>query len=326
MRFEQAWNELKSSVPKVDSLFAQKLVQRAWRDIRDSRRWSFLCAETAITVPDQINAGTATVTQGSQTVVLDAAAQAALVGLTTNQLVERTFRAGTHLYNIIAYLAPNLTIAYPYNGPTVAGITYFIYQPYIMAPADFLSWVSVIDPFSPMPVFNTTSTKEELDAIDPQRGALGQSYRLASYRYEETLPGSNPPILDRWRFEMWPHPIVYRQYPAIYQRKGIDLVTGQSQPSIIPDELLMSRTRYLAYEWCESNKGKHPELKGTNWMNLRIDVNKQYQTMLAQASRQDEEIFIQNYPRSYMATSGWWGWGDTVAGQSHAPFYGGGYW
>lgn len=325
MRFEQAWNELKSSIPKVDSLFAQKLVQRAWRDIRDSRRWSFLCAETSINTPDQISAGTVTVTQDSTTVVLDAAAQAALVGLTTNQLVQRTFRAGTHLYNIVGYTAPNLTIQYPYNGPTVAGSVYFIYQPYVLAPADFLSWVSVIDPYAPLPVFSLTTTKEELDAMDPQRGCLGQPFRLSTYRYEENLPGSNPPILDRYRFELWPGPIVYRQYLAIYQKRGVDLVAGQSQPSIIPDELLMVRARYRGYEWCESNKGKHPELKGTNWINLRLDTDKQYNVMLAQASRQDEEIFIQNYPRSYVSVAGWSGYGDTVAGQAHAPYFGG-YW
>ena len=325
MRFEAAWNELKSSVPKVDALFAQKLVQRAYRDIRDSRRWSFLCSETVISTPDQINAGTATVTKDSTNVVLDAVAQAALVGLTTNQLVERTFRAGTNLYNIVAYDgAGNLTIAYPFNGPSASGVSYFIYQPYILAPSDFLSWVSVIDPYAPMPIFNVTATKEELDAIDPQRGALGQPFKLATYRYEENLPGSNPPILDRYRFELWPAGIAYRQYPAIYQRKGVDLITGQSQPSIIPDELWMSRARYFGYEWCEANKGKHPELKGTNWMQLKIETNKAYQVMLAQASRQDEEIFIQNYPRSYMVVAG-----NTLGDQyyfNHAPYYGGGYW
>ncbi len=291
----------------MDALYAQKTVQRAWRDIRDSRRWSFLCSETVISVPNQINSGTVTVTQGDTNVVLDGNAQAALAAaaLTTNQLVERTFRAGTNLYNIVAYAAPNLTIAYPFNGPSAGGVSYFIYQPYILAPADFLSWVSVIDPYAPMPIFNITSTKEELDAIDPQRGCLGQPYKLSTYRYEANLAGSNPSILDRYRFELWPHGVAYRQYPAIYQKKGVDLITGESQPSIIPDELLMSRSRYFAYEWCESNKGKHPELKGTNWLNLRLDANKQYNVMLAQASRQDEEIFLQNYPRSYVSQAGY---------------------
>jgi len=259
---------------------------------------------------------------------MDATADAALtaVGFTTNQLVQLSIRIGTNIYNIIADGGPGfLTIEYPYNGPTASGLAYIIYQPYILAPADFLSWVSVIDPYSPTPTFNVTTTKEELDSWDPQRGAMGQPYRLAQYRYEANLAGSSPAILDRYRFELWPGPTVYRQYLALYQKKGIDLVAGQSQPSIIPDELIMSRARYFGYEWCESNKGKHPELKGTNWMNLRNETNKEYQVMLAQASRQDEEIFLQNYPRSYMSVAGWGGWGDTVAGQQHAPFYGGGW-
>lgn len=321
MLFQFAWNELLSSVPRVDALFAQKCVNRAWRDIRDSRRWSFLCSELVLTAPDAISAGTVTATQGSANVVLDAAAQLALVGLANNQIVERTFRAGTsgHLYNIIGYVAPNLTLAYGYNGPSVAGSIYSIYQPYYLAPADFLSWVSVIDPYSPIPPFNTTTTREELDVWDPGRGVLGQPHVLAQYRYEANLAGSNPPILDRHRFEMWPGPIQFRQYPAIYQKKGADLVAGQAQPSIIPDELLMSRARYIAYEWANANQGKHSELKGTNWMNLRQTANEEYQRLLAQASRQDEEIFLQNYPlpygRSIHLGSTYW--------QNHAPIWGG---
>lgn len=325
MVFEQLWNELKSSVPKIDSLFAQKLVNRGWRDIRDSRRWSFLCSETVLTSPDQISDGTASVTQGSQTVVLDAGAQAALVGFTNNQLIERTFRAGpsSHLYNIIGYVAPNLTLAYGYSGPTAAGITYFIYQPYYLAPSDFLSWTSVIDPFAPMPTFNLTTSKEELDSIDPQRGCLGQPHVLASYKYETLVTGSNPPITDRHRYEMWPHPITFRQYPALYQKKGIDLVAGQSQPSIIPDALIMARVKYRAYEWAMANKGKHPELKGVDWMTLRVASEKEYERELAKASRQDEEIFQQNFLRSYMQTTVGTGLGGTFW-QNHAPIWGGG--
>ena len=273
-----------------------------------------------------INAGTANVTQGSPIVVLDAAAQFALVGLTTNEIVQRTFRAGAgNLYNIIAYAAPDLTVAYGYNGPTAANVVYSIYQLYYLAPADFLSWTSVINPFAPTPSFKLTVTKEELDARDPQRGWMGQPNVLAQYRYENPLPGSNPPILDRYRYEMWPAPVVFQQYPAMYQKKGLDLVNGQRQPVAIPDALVMARARFYAYVWALANKGKHVELKGTDWMQLRVSADKEYQEQLAKAQRQDEETFDQNMLRSYMETTvRRWGYGGPND-LGHAPIWGGGW-
>lgn len=326
MRFEQAWNELKSSVPKIDALFAQKCVTRAWEEIQDSRLWSFLCGETVISIPEALSAGTVTAIQGNPTIVLDVDAALQLAGLTTNQIVERTIRVGTNLYNIVAYDGVSaLTVEYGYNGSTASGLSYMIYQPYILAPVDFLSWRSVIDPYSPMPIFDLTTTKEELDALDPQRGCLGQPYKLVQYRYEANLAGSNPPILDRWRYELWPHPVAFRQYPALYQKQGLSWTTGTRQPSIIGDSLIIARAKYIAYEWAEANKGRHPELKGTNWLNLRAAAQKEYEADLAQTCRQDEEIFIQNFPRSYISVAGQ-ALGDTYW-QNHAPFYGGyGWW
>lgn len=329
MLYEFAWNELKSSVPKVDALFAQKLVDRAWTEIQDSRRWSFLCGELFITAPDAISVGTVSATKGGTTIVLDGTAATALTAAiaSTNELVQRTIRIGANLYNIVApFASPNLIVEYGYNGPTASGLSYMIYQPYFLAPADFLTWVSVIDPYSPMPSFNTTTTKEELDAIDPQRGCLGQPYKIAQYRYEANLAGSNPPLLDRYRFELWPHPIAFRQYTALYQRQFVAFSAGLRQPHVIPDSMLMARVRYYAYEWAMANKGKHPELKGTDWMALRTAVDNEYQKKLAQACRQDEEIFLQNFPRSYIAMAGQQ-LGETYW-QNHAPFFGGGsyYW
>jgi hypothetical protein len=326
MLYEFAWNELKSSVPKVDALFAKKLVDRAWTEIQDSRRWSFLCGETVITAPDAISAGTVSATKGSTTIILDATADAALVSaaLPTNELVQRTLRIGANLYNIVApYVFPNLTIEYGYNGPTASGLSYMIYKPYYLAPENFLSWVSVIDPYSPMTPFNLTTTKEELDAMDPQRGCLGQPYKVVQYRYEENLAGSNPPLLDRYRYELWPHPIAFRQYLALYQRAFVAFSAGLRQPRVIPDAMLMAKVRFYAYEWAMANKGKHPELKGTDWITLRKIASDEYEKALAKACRQDEEIFIQNFHRSYISMAG-----QQLGDQyyfDHAPFFGSGY-
>jgi hypothetical protein len=134
---------------------------------------------------------------------------------------------------------------------------------------------------------------------------------MVSYKYDSTT--------KIYYFEMWPAPTVIRNYLCLYQIQGADLATGETQPQVISDELLMNRSRFHAYEWAEANKGVHPSLAKSNWMALRISTEKEYLKLLHDAQRQDEEIFIQNYATNYLypAYSGltfsanYW--------QSHAP-------
>src|SRR3989304_2683729 len=199
MRYESAWNELLSSVPKLDALNAQKLVNRAWSNIQHMRRWTFLKRETAIIAPDAISTGSVTVTQNSITVAADAAAAIAITAVGAD-ITTRQFRVGLGpIYNISAFVSPNLTLDRVYGETTAAGSVYSIFRNYITAPADFLRWESVIDPIFAYS-FSLDWTKEEIDRVDPQRGAVNFPFRLAAYRY---IPAT-PTIAEQYKFEMGP--------------------------------------------------------------------------------------------------------------------------
>lgn len=314
MYYEEAVAELNSYVPELGPAQARNLVNRAWRDIRDQRRWSFLKAETAIYTPALINTGSVTATRGSALVVGDAAAAAAWVVAGAPTLITRQWRVGLGpVYNISAFDGVNtLTLENAFGEPSVAGSVYQIQQFYYPAPSDFLRWESVVDPISAF-AFLLDWTKEELDRADPQRGAQTLPHRMVTYRQH--------PVTLQYLFEMWPTPTAAWRYPALYQRRGVDLDDGQLFPEHLAPQLINLRTRIHGYEWAHANKGRYPALKGTDWLALRRECLTEYAPLLNDSKRQDEETFIQNYGRNYMYPAynmiqfgaNYW--------QSHAPVY-----
>ena len=317
MTYQQAWNELMSYVPKLSPLIAQKLVQRAWNDIRDSRMWSFLVNETIIAVPDQISTGTVTVSNGSATVLGDATAIAAWSSINNADLITRQFRSGAGpIYNISSYVSPNLTLDRAYSETSASGAVYSIYKCYYVPPANFLRWTSVVHPINGYQL-SLDRTKAQLDHMDPLRGATGDPYLIASYKYNANLTPEN------WLYELYPHPITQISYPALYQSTGMDFTSPtESFNSVVSDSVVMSRARYRAYEWAMANSAAHPELRGVNWMQLRQTADEEFKIDLFNDQKNDEDIFSQNFVEPYttnkwsrMAYNGTWAY-------NHAPFGG----
>lgn len=283
-------NELLGYVPTLSILLAQKLVNRAWRDIRDARRWTFLLQDGVLQAIGQITAGSVTLTQFSNLVSCDATAAAAInaaVAVNNPPITQCQFRLATGpIYSITNWdgTGNNLTIDRPYQEAGGAGLQYLIYRCYFAPPSsDFLRWVSVFDPinFYRFRRDNLSRTKAELDRADPARGAFSTPVWMAAYK--------NPSTGPLW--EMWPHPISQISYVCLYERRGVDMATGDSLPAAIPDELLLNRARYHAYQWAMTQ----PNPGDIDWKTLLLESKEAYREGLILAKRQDEETFLQNY-------------------------------
>ena len=298
MAYIDYYSELVGFVPKISVQLAQTLVNRAWKDIRNNRFWSFLIGQTMLEAPALINAGTASVTQYQTTVTMDATASAALLNLGNPIITLRQFRqSGGTIYNIAAFDDSNpsaviLTLDQPFQSSTNATATYQIYRCYYTPPSsDFKKWESIIDPTNAYQFANVSWTRKEIDRYDPQRASQGLPYYMASYKLIKVGNDSYVPA-----FEMWPHPIYQIGYPAIYQMQGTDFSSASDiLPPQISTKTLMYLARYYAYEWAEANKGRHPELQATNWMGLRTSVYRDYQDSLERDEKKDEETFLQNW-------------------------------
>src|SRR5687768_3904637 len=113
MAYQDLWNELLAYVPSLSQFLAQRFVNRAWREIRQMKAWSFLLEEGFLIVPAKITAGTVSVAQFSKTVTPNAAAIAAFNAAGTHPLLgERQFRIspGSRVYNIDTWDGATLTL------------------------------------------------------------------------------------------------------------------------------------------------------------------------------------------------------------------------
>ncbi len=287
MAFEDYATELLGYVPKLSILLAKKHVNRAWRDIRDSRRWSFLIQEMVLQAPGQITAGSASVTQFSTQVVLDATAAAAVIAaivVGNPPITDRQFRvANGPLYNISSFNGVNtLTLERAYQEQTNATASYLIYRCFFAVSSDFRRWVSVFDPVNNyrMRRENLSRTKEEVDRADPQRGSFSTPIWMAAYR------NVTQPV-----YEMWPHPVSQISYIALYERRGINFAAGESLPAAIPEDLLLDRARYHAYQWAMTQ----PNPDGIDWKVLLLEAKQSYSEQLNKSKLVDEETFLQNF-------------------------------
>jgi hypothetical protein len=291
MAFVDYWSELQGAVPKLPVGMAQRAVNRAWKDIRNKRLWSFKMLEDDFVAPNPVSAGTASVNFGDTQVTLDAAAQAAVATfgffppLTWCQIKLSTYDP----FNIIAYDgAGTITLDRRYAGATGAGLTYQIFRCYYVAPRDgFMRWWTIKDITNGY-FMRLNWTRDELDVRDPQRQATGNAYIVAAYKID--------PATRRPSSEFWPWPL----NPIVYNAMGIydppDFATPSDQlPVAISEVTLMERARFYAYEWAEANKGRFPELRSSSWSFLMGSAAQRYLESVRDDERQDEETFTQNF-------------------------------
>jgi hypothetical protein len=305
--FSDVWSEILGTIPRLDPLLAQKLVNRAWANIRDERLWSWLIGEGVFIAPPIITAGTVTVTQFTNTVTLDATAATALTGLGTPVVTLRQFRSGLgggSVYNITALAGSTLTLDRPYLEATKSSAPYQVYRCYY-TPADmignpitdFLTFIVILNPIDGYAIVgeNLRLTRQEIDARDPTRGAQGLPYKVSVYKAD----ANGFPI-----YEFWPHPTSARGYVYAYRRRGTDLSNTVDVPGTFPLGILVEKAKDYAYDWAIANAGRFPELKGVDWMLLKAENVRKYEHNLRKAKLRDDELFLSSFIpqlRDYLA-------------------------
>lgn len=288
MTFGDHTNELIGMVDGLPPFYAQRCVNRAWRQIRGAHLWSFLRGDAAISVPPLVADGRASVTQYSATVVGDATAAAAWVatGLAI-PITTRQFRVlGGSIYNVIAYDGANtITLDRRIEETTNATAEYQIYKCYYEAPADFLRWESVVDPVNAYPFRreNLRRTRRELDNVDPQRQSFSNPMWFVAYKISPA---------NRTLYELWPHPLQQLGYLGTYETKGyLDYTDDQELPPQIPEELLATGAKLMGMEWA----AMQPKFAAGQWPFLIAAAKADYKDLIKEAWRNDTESFVQNF-------------------------------
>lgn len=307
-------SELAGTIAGLSPLLAEKHVQRAWRDIRGERRWSFLRTDGFLACPVMITTGTVAVVQFDSTVTLNAAASAAFPADTATpsptQLQIRfggssTLAAG-QIYRIMAVDRTNvaalvLTLDRQVVETTNVVSGYQLYRCYVTPPADFKAWDAVIDMtygFDLMKKGIRTST--QFDATDPQRTSQGDAYYIGFFQAAGPYGANNTPDPNVEAgspiYELWPHPTSGRNFYVRIDRNGEDFSSpDDTQPALIEDGLILSRALYkYSYPWAQANVGSFPGLAKANWLSLIQTAKTDYRDALRDAKKNDDAAAAQS--------------------------------
>jgi hypothetical protein len=289
---------LKGYIPEIDILLCQELVNKAWKDIREARLWSWLRGVGVFIAPQNITTGTVSPTRFSKVVNLDATANAALNNLNNPFIGQRQFRTGQGpVYNIASYsnAGATLTLDRPFLEGTSAGQSYQVYRCYYTPTdnagnlvTDFMKFKVIFNPVDGYAITgpNLNITRAELDVRDPTRGAQDLAYCVAGYDVDAN---GNP------RYELWPHPTSQRGYVYLYQRTGVDLSPTVDIPTTFSPHILKEKTLAHAYEWAIVNQSRFPTLKGVDFRLALAESNRKYEKMLLDAKRRDDNIILDNW-------------------------------
>jgi hypothetical protein len=319
--------ELRGSVPKISITFCPTLINRAYKDIREANLWSFLLYESSWITPPLISTGTMTATQGSTAITFDANAVAAINTaqlLSTYSLItQRQLRssAAGGIYSIISYNGGTgaAVLDRPYADQSFgAGLSYQLYQLYYPAPfIDHLTYLTITNP-SMFLSLDLTATRSTIDLTDPQRSWYEFPTKAVplgiDYRGQNTATPSS--TLGFPLYELWGQPVSPFTYQCYGLRRGTDLVNpGDTLPYQIPQEMVLARAKYYAYEYAEATKDMSPRSSGPDFKFLMAQTMVLYGKLLTLYRKQDKE-YCDNWltNRSLNAVSANWGYYNTISG------------
>jgi hypothetical protein len=297
---------LREQVPDLGPLQAERCVNNGWERIQLARdNWSFNTRRTRLVTRALLSAGTASVTQDSDTVTLDATAQAAAdteEAISGQTLVGRRFRIGHGPHYIIsAYSAGTVTLIETFDGDTNSAATYQITDSLLLAPADLRGWISVIDNDN-VRIIDTTKTRQMLDGSDIQRTLGDEPGWLVPHDYK--VDATLTPATMRSRWEWYPDPTERAVYETIYYIRPWRLTksgTDSAYPQHLTQTLLESAADCEAYKWAEANRKRTTQLGGADWRYLLDKAERKFADLLAQSERADEDIFLSNFGSNYLA-------------------------
>lgn len=327
--------ELAGQIPGLPNLFARKFVNRAFQEVKREKLWSWNIGEGILITPQSLtNGGHVSVTQFSPVITFDSTAQAVLlpVALANPPLVKRQFRTGNGpIYNIIAYNTGNgqATLDRIYTETTNATAQYQIYRVYYDPPSvdgttpntDFLRYLSIQNVIQGYTIAGRRlyMTREELNRRDPLRGAQGNPYYAVPYRPTPNSASNayGAPTLGQMQYELWPGPTFQQALLCQYEKNHVDMLPGDYFPAQASYPLIQYRAFEYAYKWAAANAGRIPELRGVNWMALKVENTGMYTKELVLSKKQDNEIMLTVVRPGSAGLYDFWGPIDSNFFQSH---------
>lgn len=269
---------LRLYVPQLPAPLAEQFIRDRYRRILERRDWSALRREAEFQFNAEKTDGTISITRGTT----------ALVGTGTTFAstdVGRQFKTGASspIYTIAAYTsATSLTLDRAFGGDSATNALYRIFDGYVTAPADFLRFLTVVDPTNGWRIPHWI-TKEEIDAMDPQRTMFGQPFIVADRMFNT----ATPPMPT---FEVWPFTTTARTLYYTYIKRGADLIQDSDIPiwPLTSDVIVQGALADVA-RWPGTAETPNPYFaRPEYWKSYEAQFN----DLMIELERRDEEVYL----------------------------------
>lgn len=192
--FNSLSNRLLSRAPATGIVLAKQLINDAWRTLQARRQWSWRRRSGCFAPPNQYSVGTASSNAGTGNPTIITGVGTAW----TTDMIGRQIRLAAYnypYYTIQSVLSPTrLMIDQPWYGPDLSNVTYQMVGIWYPVPSDWGAWYSITSPRDGYRLW-TTTTEDEINAIDPQRTTSGQTYVVAYKDYTSQFGGLVGPVI-----------------------------------------------------------------------------------------------------------------------------------
>lgn len=277
--FREVVRQLVLYCPHVPLPLCELWVRDRWRQLCETRPWSFLRGRGQFDVPASYGIGTVTSINGSNTIEG--------VGTTfTSSHVGRQIKIpNSPVYTILSVESEtSLTIDNVFAGPSLTDQSYLIVQAYLTAPEDFLSFISVVSLQNMWRLNVGYYSSRDIDVRDPRRTTNGWPYMLASYVYDSP---AQPNTQSSPMFELWPHATSAGAYPYTYVKRTADFNESFVIPSVITGDILRNGSLADLCRWPGSEDKPNPMFR----LELATRYETEWNYKIGQAGRQDNEIY-----------------------------------
>lgn len=218
LNFRQMASELLQWNPDLDPILAKRFINNAYRKVLDHRNWYGCFVRGILAVPSMYSVGTATFTNGSDTVTgVGTTWTAAMVGLQV--------RAGFSTPTATIVAVPNattITMDQLWAPQTLAGIGYQIFSRYVSFGANVRRLLYVINQFQGYRM-RLNLPQEALNEWDAWRATVGFTWAVASYA---PSPAGEP------LYELYPIPITQQGFPFLAYIQPPDFVNDEDCPPL----------------------------------------------------------------------------------------------
>lgn len=294
--FGDVWRAIRVNVPGAPVTLVRRWVMHAYRQLADSRQWSWMLLEGQLVWQDARVLTSVTTTFGSTNVTGPAATFVA-------GDAGRQFRVGTYpIYTVSAYNNDtSITLDRNYEGLTAGVGAAQILDAYATLPENFENFLMIVDPVNQRMV-PWWATWSEMDLIDPIRSSSASTPRLLAARKLSGVAAT----LGQAQYEYYPKPTA--RGALQYYAKALPRALNENDP--LPGflsarvDVLETGALAQAARWPGTESSKNP------YFNLALakQLSDDFRALTVQMDLRDDDLYQQSIDNLPWQKWNLWSW------------------